>query len=250
MVTDMTVQKSVKTPRTIQIAAAAIFTPLVCIATIIFSIYVPHTEGFFNIGETMVYITALLFGSVVGAFAGGVGSALADVLLGYVQFWPGTLIIKACEGAIVGFLGTKMPKIKSKTQWVTFTVFMGILVGFLLASVGSQYYSGPVEIYFGLPPSENPSSIITIPAEFWYALGVIAAFLIILMGLLLEPEFGWIVMVIFAGGLAMVTGYFLYEQLILGVLAIAEIPINIGQMLIGLIVAVPVYRAVKRYLKV
>jgi len=235
----------------LKIAAMSIFTPLVCVATMIFSIYVPHTEGFFNIGETMVYITALLFGPLVGAFAGGVGSALADVLLGYTQYWPGTLVIKACEGAVVGFLGGKMPKIKSKHSWVLFTVFMGILVGFLLSFVGSQYYSGSVETYFGLPPPENPTSTINIPVEFWYILGGTAAFLIFLMGFVFEPEFGWTIMVIFIGGLVMVAGYFLYEQLILGkVLAIAEIPINIGQMLVGLIVAVPVIRAVRRYLTV
>ncbi len=246
----MAVQKSTKTPKVLKIAAAAIFTPLVCVATMIFSIYVPHTRGFFNIGETMVYITALIFGPLVGAFAGGVGSALADVLLGYVQYWPGTLVIKACEGAIVGFLASKMPKIKSKTQWISLTVLMGILVGSSLSLVGAQYYSGSIEVYFGLPPPENPTSIINIPAEFWYILGGIVVLLIILMGLLLEPEFGWIIASIFAGGLAMVVGYFLYEQLILGVLAVAEIPINIGQMLVGLIVAVPVFRAVKRYLRV
>ena len=124
-----------------------------------------------------------------------------------------------------------------------------ISIRFLLGFIGSKYYSGSVGIYLGFPPPESPTFTINIPTEFWYTLGGIAAFLVILMGFTLEPEFGWVIMSIFTGGLVMVTGYFLYEQLILGVLAIAEIPINIGQMLIGLIVSVPVYRAVKRYLK-
>ena len=92
---------------TIQLAILAVFTSLVCAATMIFSIYVPATRGFFNIGETMVYITALLFGPLIGSFAGGFGSMFADILLGYSQFAPGTLIIKACEGGIVGLLGQK-----------------------------------------------------------------------------------------------------------------------------------------------
>jgi len=244
----MVIQSFKKAPAVLRIAAAAVFTPLVCVATMIFSIYVPHTRGFFNIGETMVYITALLFGPLTGAFAGGVGSALADVLLGYVQYWPGTLIIKACEGAIVGFLGGRLPKFKSKIQWTLFTIIMGVSVGLLLSFIGSQYYSGPVNTYFGIPPPENPTFTVYIPELFWYAVGGIAAFLIVLMGFFFEPEFGWTIISIFAGGLAMVVGYFLYEQLILGVLAIAEIPINIGQMLVGLIVAVPVVKAVRRYL--
>ncbi len=46
----------------------------------------------------------------------------------------------------------------------------------------------------------------------------------------------------------MVIGYFLYQQFILGVLAVAEIPVNIGQMTIGLIVALPIVRAIWRSL--
>jgi uncharacterized membrane protein len=50
------------------------------------------------------------------------------------------------------------------------------------------------------------------------------------------------------GGLIMVTGYFLYEQLFLGVFALAEIPVNIGQMTVGLIAATPIVKVVRRSL--
>jgi len=106
----MTKEKAI-TPLTL--ATAAVFTALVCVATMIFSIYVPATEGFFNIGESMIFITAILFGPVAGAFAGGVGSALADILLGFGHYAPGTLIIKACEGAIVGMLRKRNPRFDS-----------------------------------------------------------------------------------------------------------------------------------------
>jgi len=48
------------------------------------------------------------------------------------------------------------------------------------------------------------------------------------------------------GGLEMVMGYFLYEQLVLGTAAIAEVPFNLVQMTVGLIVAIPVMHAVLR----
>ena len=57
-----------------KIAVTAVCTAFVCIATIIFSVYVLSTEGFFNIGESMVFLSALLFGPFVGAFAGGFGT--------------------------------------------------------------------------------------------------------------------------------------------------------------------------------
>jgi uncharacterized membrane protein len=95
------------TSNAIQLALTALSTSLVCVATIIFSIYVPQTRGFFNFGETMVYAVALLFGPFIGSFAGGVGSMFADILLGYYQYAPATLVIKALEGGLVGFLGRK-----------------------------------------------------------------------------------------------------------------------------------------------
>ena len=47
----------------------------------------------------------------------------------------------------------------------------------------------------------------------------------------------------------MVAGYFLYEHFILGyptALALVEVPFNIIQMLVGLVIAVPVMHAVLR----
>jgi len=43
----------------------------------------------------------------------------------------------------------------------------------------------------------------------------------------------------------MVAGYFLYEQLILGYAAAAEVPFNIGQVLIGIAIALPAYRSLR-----
>ena len=66
--------------------------------------------------------------------------------------------------------------------------------------------------------------------------------------MLSEPELGWTILSIILGGLTMVTGYFLYQQLIFGVLAYVEILVNVGQMTVGLVVSVPVVRAVRRYI--
>ncbi|MFB0522655.1 MAG: hypothetical protein ACETV1_02715, partial [Candidatus Bathyarchaeia archaeon] len=119
--------------------------------------------------------------------------------------------------------------------------------GLLLGLIGSMYYSGSVELYLGLS-QEQPAIILLIPTEVWYVLGFLTSFSILLVGLLSEPELGWTILSIILGGLVMVTGYFLYQQLFLGVLAYVVIPVNIGQMTVGLVVAVPVVRAVYRYL--
>jgi uncharacterized membrane protein len=238
-----------KTISPFNLAVTAVFTALVCVVTIIFSIYVPATEGFFNIGESMVFLSALLFGPFVGAFAGGVGSMFADLILGYPYYAPATLIIKACEGAVVGTIKSRNPKLSSRLHWKFFTMILGIVTGFLLGSVGTAYYSGEVQLTLGWG-----SFMLYVPAGFWIFLGIITALSIAALGFLAEPEFGWTIFSIIVGGFVMVSGYFLYQRFLIFPLfkieavAIAEIPVNIGQMIIGAIVALPLAKIVWRVL--
>jgi len=245
---------STSTQLSIRLAITAVFTALVAAATMVFSIYVPQTEGFFNIGETMVYTSAFLFGPLVGAFSGGVGSALADLLLGYWYYAPATLIIKACEGGVVGVLARRKIKFSSKAQWKVFTFAVGLVAGILLGSIGSLYYSGSVELYLGIPPPQSPTLAFFVPEMLWYALGALVLLLITLMGFVFEPDFGWLVFSALVGGSVMVAGYFIYQQFFIGplfnisVIAPAEIPINISQMVVGLVVSIPIVRTIRRSL--
>ena len=231
------------------LAVTAVFTALVCVATIIFSIYIPATEGFFNIGESMVFLSALLFGPFVGAFAGGVGAALADLLLGFPHYAPATIIVKACEGAVVGVLKKRNPKFSSRLDWKFFTAILGIIAGLLLSWVGTAYFSGEAELTLG-----TSSFMLYVPAEFWLFLGGITAFSIVALGFLTDPEFGWTVFSVITGGFIMVLGYFLYQLFLIGplfniqVVAIVEIPVNIGQMIIGAAVALPITKIIWRAL--
>ncbi|MCL6450749.1 MAG: ECF transporter S component [Acetobacteraceae bacterium] len=65
----------------------------------------PLSQQYFNLGEAMIYTTALLFGPRLGAIAGAVGSALTDVLVGSI-FAPFTFVIKGVEGWLVGKIST------------------------------------------------------------------------------------------------------------------------------------------------
>lgn len=224
----------------------AIFTALVCVATMVFSSYVPQTKGYFNIGETMIYVAALLLGPFVGAFAGGVGSMLADILLGYYIYAPATLVIKMTEGFIVGFLSKKTPKSGSKLNWIFFTVGMGGVSGIVVGFVGALYYSGTIELSLGLPWLEPAISTVFIPAPFWLIPVALIVLLTEIVAFAFEPKLGWMVISILAGGATMITGYFLYQQLFLGYAAIFEVPFNIAQMMVGLIIAIPIVKAIRR----
>ena len=63
---------------------------------------IPATQGFFNVGDAMVMVAALTFGPIVGFFAGGFGSSLADLIGGWYVWVPFTLVIKGLEGFLAG----------------------------------------------------------------------------------------------------------------------------------------------------
>jgi uncharacterized membrane protein len=230
------------------LAVMGLFTALVFIVTSSFSIYIPATRGFFNIGDSMVFLTALLFGPLIGAFTGSVGSALADLWLGYPYYAPATFVIKGFEGFIVGWLSNKKPTL-SPVNWKISTIALGVILAGFLGYFGIYYYSGETEIALS-----SIAFTLNIPEIFWIAISAIIFIFIAWLGWKNEPETGWTIMSTISGGLCMVLGYYLYQFFLIGplfqiqVVAIAEFPINMGQMIVGIVITVPLFKSVKKYL--
>ncbi len=230
------------------VAGAAIFTAFVFVATATFSAGIPATQGYFNVGEIMVYTTALLMGPYVGAFAGGVGSMLSDVFLGFPQFAPGTLVIKATEGFIVGYLGNRALSNISSRRWRGITVVLGLVVASIIGLVGASYWSGDYQVTLGAPPyTPQLSWSFALSAQYWDLLAIIVFVGTVAAGLSIEKKIGWLALSILIGGTEMVSGYYIYETLVLGQIgASAEIPFNVAQAVVGLIVALPLVRSIRR----
>ena len=87
-----------------ELARLSLLTALTAVATMIVKVPTPATKGYVNLGDSMVFVSALLFGAKTGAIAGGLGSSLADLLGGYLLWAPMTLFIKGVEGLLVGKL--------------------------------------------------------------------------------------------------------------------------------------------------
>ncbi len=125
-----------------KLAFYGLFMALVVIATAVLRIPVPTFNLYFNLGESIIYLTALLYGGPAGAIIGGVGSALADILVGAPVWAPITFAIKGLEGYIVGSVASKGN--------LTLAVFLGAIVmmaGYALAA--GILYGGaavPVEL--------------------------------------------------------------------------------------------------------
>ena len=89
----------------IQVALIAVMSGLVTVAT--FLVRIPNPMGgYFNLGDAAVFAVALTFNPIIGGFAGGIGSAIADVI-GFPLFAIPTLIIKGTEGFLAGLISNK-----------------------------------------------------------------------------------------------------------------------------------------------
>lgn len=108
-----------------QLTLAALFMALTTVATMVIHIPVPATQGFVNVGDSFVLLSGLLFSHYYGALIGGVGSALADLFLGYTIFAPVTLIVKAIEALLASYIdrGNTMSRVIAVIVGVTWMVF-------------------------------------------------------------------------------------------------------------------------------
>ena len=107
---------------------------LTAVATMVIKFPTPATQGYINVGDTVIFVSALLFGPSVGAVAGGIGSALADLLGGYVHWVPFTLIIKGVEGWLVGRLARSV----SQRRWVVPILILGggwMVIGYFIVEM-------------------------------------------------------------------------------------------------------------------
>lgn len=80
----------------------AVFAALVCIATMLIQIPTFVTNGYVNLGDGVILLASWMLGPWFGFLAGGIGSALADLLLGYTVYAPGTFLIKGLIALISG----------------------------------------------------------------------------------------------------------------------------------------------------
>lgn len=104
------------------IALVAIFSALCAALTSILA--VPSPTGYTHIGDTIIYLAAVLFGSRVGLFVGLLGPTIADVVVGYPR-WYVTLIAHGLQGFIAG-----MGRGKSLRTKVIVMLTAGIIMSF------------------------------------------------------------------------------------------------------------------------
>ena len=137
--------------QTKDITLTGLLIALVAAATMVITIPVPATEGFIHAGDGIIFFAAVFFGKRKGALAAGVGSALADMLLGYTMWILPTLIVKGIMGYLTGLIAEKGSKTKMDI-WQIGAVMVGAIWmagGYLVA--GSVLKGSFTVALVGLP---------------------------------------------------------------------------------------------------
>ena len=91
-----------------KLVLAALFAALAYCATLIIHIQSP-IGGYLTLGDCIVLLAGWLLGPAYGAAAAGLGSALADLTLGYTSYIPGTFVIKALMAVVAYYAAKAVP---------------------------------------------------------------------------------------------------------------------------------------------
>ncbi|MFZ5944944.1 MAG: ECF transporter S component [Bacillota bacterium] len=223
---------------------------LVFVTTFSVKIPIPFTQGYIHAGDSMIFIAAILLGWKYGAIAGGVGSALADVLGGYANWAIPTLIIKTLMGALVGWIAKDAMERDSQTKIMLSLTMAFIwfgLISFLQKVIANNITQNSTHLIGEIDGITTIEELLLLSQKvqgqlFWAA--VLIPLSIILLSIYLsrinkkmftvDQLLGMLV-----AGLWMVTGYYFAAGFMYGsfIVPIFSIPWNIVQFVIGLVIA-------------
>ncbi|MEG1560245.1 MAG: ECF transporter S component [Clostridia bacterium] len=114
-----------------KLVVAGLFCALITVLTMI-SISVPGGMGaFIHFGDAVVFVAAYFLGGLYGSLSAGIGSALADIILGVPMYAPATFIIKGAMAFLACFLVGKLGRKK---------YFISFLIAGLIMPIGYFLY--------------------------------------------------------------------------------------------------------------
>lgn len=122
--------------QTKKLCKTAIMAALVFLGTYCFKI--PAPNGYTHLGDCMIFIAVLILGGKKGALAGGIGSALADALGGYMLWILPTFFIKAIMALIMSFI---YEKLNSK---ISFSYLIGAIIGGIFQIIAYTLFKIPL----------------------------------------------------------------------------------------------------------
>ncbi|EDS78314.1 membrane spanning protein [Clostridium botulinum C str. Eklund] len=127
--------------KVIDLIQVGIMAAIVFVATSI--VHIPSFMGVVHLGDSMVFLAAVLLGRKKGAIASAIGMSLFDLLNGYILWAPFTFFIKGLMGYIAGYICYRKSYCGKN--------FINNLFGFTIAGIfmiAAYYLSGVVMARF------------------------------------------------------------------------------------------------------
>lgn len=137
-----TIYRKVDTMRNLStrdLTIMGLLTALVTVLTMVITIPIPATGGYLNLGDSVIFLAAILFGWRYGMVAGGLGAAIADLLVAPAFAIP-TLFVKGIMGLLVGKIADGKNKNVSNTRNI-----LALVIGALWMATG--YYIAEVFMF-------------------------------------------------------------------------------------------------------
>lgn len=158
--------------KTKDLVLSALLIALVLVATEInFRLPISINGGLIHLGNTMLFMSAIVFGKRKGAVAGAFGMGLFDILSGWVAWAPFTFIIRGIMGYIIGYVSNSNDRKGNSTTWN----LIGIVISGIIMIVG--YYIAEIIITgnYIAPITSIPGNIIQIVFGALFGLPIVKA---------------------------------------------------------------------------
>jgi uncharacterized membrane protein len=134
------------------LGAVVMMAAIVFVLTRVIQVPTP-VVGYIHLGDVGIFFSALAFGPLVGAVAGGLGTALADLTSPYAQWAVFSLLIHGAQGWLAGWLVMRLHGVKGIIA-AALTGCIIVVAGYLLA--------GTILVGFAAALTEIPLNIVQV----------------------------------------------------------------------------------------
>ena len=136
----------------LRISLLAVTTALVAVFTMLVRVPTP-TGGYINLCDVAITFIAYTFGPITGFIAGGLGTALADALGGYMQYAPISFVVHGLEALLVAL-------IVRKDNTTLLTKILAGVVAVVVVAGGYWLLAGTFLIGLGTAVAEIPGNML------------------------------------------------------------------------------------------
>lgn len=127
--------------KTIDIVQISLMAAITFIATSV--IHIPTFMGVLHLGDSMIFLSAILFGRKKSAISSAVGMCLFDLISGYTLWAPFTLVIKGVMGYIAGSIAYRK---NYNGNNISNNIFAFVMAGIWM--IAAYYLGGAIILTF------------------------------------------------------------------------------------------------------